>query len=231
MHNSSELYKMMLAAQVSGVTTTTTTTSQKQTQTEEEDIYDLDDPYLIPRFLSQKKRPKVPMGTITCRFLAIPVNRIDAFSNDIAQYGQIMHESRHKLIILVAQTHLAFVDDIRRAWVSKYLTPFTECVMSFDLPKYHDKTTTVIIEQVPTTTTNESADTSSISGGGGNAMGELSAVPNEAAAAVGDSRVLVRFSRPMTGGERGDAAPFRILRVRNLLPKELKRIFCELDYC
>ncbi|KAI0532360.1 hypothetical protein GGR58DRAFT_490604 [Xylaria digitata] len=118
---------------------------QKQTQSQaEEDVYNLDDPYLIPKALSQQPRAA---GTITCRFLAIPLNEPGSFFHNIAQYGQIIHESRDKLIMRVPAHMMDLLDRIRQIWVSKYLAPFTECRITFDLPK-RDRMTTVIIQRV-----------------------------------------------------------------------------------
>ncbi|KAI1109497.1 hypothetical protein F5Y14DRAFT_24273 [Nemania sp. NC0429] len=118
-------------------------------------IYDLDDLLLIPRLLSQG--PKVQAGaTITCRFLAIPLNEPDLFSRDIAQYGDVVLETRDALIIRVPHDRLDLIDRVRQLWVSKYLTPYTECTMTFELPKRMPKpaittttsnTTTVIVQR------------------------------------------------------------------------------------
>ncbi|KAF2969736.1 hypothetical protein GQX73_g3842 [Xylaria multiplex] len=118
---------------------------QKQTQSQmEEDVYDLDDPYLIPKALS---RPPKAAGIITCRFLAIPINEPGSFFHNIAQYGQIIHESRDKLIMRVPMHMMDLLDRIRQIWVSKYLAPFTECRITLDLPR-RDRMTTVIIQRV-----------------------------------------------------------------------------------
>ncbi|GAW23716.1 hypothetical protein ANO14919_132910 [Xylariales sp. No.14919] len=120
-------------------------TWQMQSQSHaEEDVYDLDDPYLIPKVLSQ---PPMAAGTITCRFLAIPLYGPGSFFHDITQYGHIIHESRDKLIMRVPPHNINFLGHIRQAWVSKYLAPFTECRITLDLPKW-DQMTTIIIQRV-----------------------------------------------------------------------------------
>ncbi|KAI1307489.1 hypothetical protein F5Y03DRAFT_352417 [Xylaria venustula] len=118
---------------------------QKQIQPQPEaDVYDLDDIYLVQKVLSQPPRPA---GTVTCRFLAIPVNEPGSFAINLAQYGHIILESRDKLIMRVPAENADLMNYIRQAWVSKYLAPFTECRITFDLPK-RDRTTTVIIQRV-----------------------------------------------------------------------------------
>ncbi|KAI1196308.1 hypothetical protein F5X97DRAFT_305576 [Nemania serpens] len=112
----------------------------------DEEIYDLDDLQLVPRLLSQGPKAQ---DTITCRFLAIPLNESDLFSRDIAQYGDIVRETKDELIIRVPPNRLDLLDRIRQLWVSKYLAPFTECQITFDLPKRTpDRTTTVIVQRV-----------------------------------------------------------------------------------
>ncbi|KAI0509624.1 hypothetical protein F5B22DRAFT_616256 [Xylaria bambusicola] len=180
--------------------TETADTSHKQIQTED-DIYDLDDPYLIPKVL--KQQPKTP-GTVTCRFLAIPLNEANSFSRNIGQYGYIVHESRHKLIMRIPPQNTNLMDRIRQVWVSKYLAPFTECRITFDLPKW-DKTTTIIIQCVPNKA-NKSTDSSLVH----DAADDLSPIVSEAS--MRDSRVAVQFSRP-SGGEGEAAEPQKIRRV------------------
>ncbi|KAK5636899.1 hypothetical protein RRF57_012611 [Xylaria bambusicola] len=175
-------------------------TSHKQIQTED-DIYDLDDPYLIPKVLSQQ--PRAP-GTVTCRFLAIPLNEASSFSRDIAQYGYIVHESRHKLIMRVPPQNTDLMDRIRQVWVSKYLAPFTECRITFDLPKW-DKTTTIIIQCIPTKA-NKSTDSSPLS----DAADDLGPMVSEAS--FRESRVAVQFSK-QSGSEGEGARPQMMRRV------------------
>ncbi|KAI0427996.1 hypothetical protein F5Y09DRAFT_314422 [Xylaria sp. FL1042] len=120
-------------------------TLQKQSQNQSEaDVYDLDDPYLMAKMLS--RRPKVT-GIITCRFSAIPLNEPGSFSTNIGQYGHIIHESKDKLIMRVPPQNIDLINYIRQAWVSKYMTPFTECRFTFDLPR-RDGTTTIIIQRL-----------------------------------------------------------------------------------
>ncbi|KAJ2965285.1 hypothetical protein NUW58_g10914 [Xylaria curta] len=74
-----------------------TPSTQYQSQAESE-IYNLDGPFLVRKVLNQ--HPKVA-GSITCRFLAIPLNAPQASSYDIAQHGHVSHESKDKLIMRV----------------------------------------------------------------------------------------------------------------------------------
>ncbi|KAJ8104493.1 hypothetical protein ONZ43_g7823 [Nemania bipapillata] len=121
----------------------------------EEDVYDLDDPYLIPRILSQGT---IAAGPITCRFIAIPLNEPDSFYRNLAQYGYIVHESKDKLIMRVPKENIDLLDRIREVWVSKYMTPFAECRITFDLPKQTpEHPTTVIIQRVLPTISNDKA--------------------------------------------------------------------------
>jgi hypothetical protein len=108
--------------------------------------YDLDDPCLILKL--QRQQPN-NARSITCRFLAVPVNEPGVFFRDISQYGTIIHESRDKLIMRVPWKTSDLLHRIRHVWVSKYLAPFTECTMSLDLPRQdRDQNTTVIIQRV-----------------------------------------------------------------------------------
>ncbi|KAI0439014.1 hypothetical protein F4803DRAFT_554505 [Xylaria telfairii] len=117
-------------------------------------IYDLDDPYLIPNVLSrqQQQHPSVPERSITCRFSAIPLNVPGAFSHNMAQYGYIIHESQDKLIIRLPHSQPDLLNHVRQVWVSKYLAPFTECHITFEMPKRDPRdparTTLVIIQRV-----------------------------------------------------------------------------------
>ncbi|KAI1162943.1 hypothetical protein F5B18DRAFT_622091 [Nemania serpens] len=112
----------------------------------EEDIYDLDDLFLVPKLLSQGPRAQ---GTITCRFLAIPLNEANLFSRDITQYGDVVRETKDELIMQLPPNRLDLLDRVRQLWVSKYLSPFTECRITFDLPKRTpERTTTIIIQRV-----------------------------------------------------------------------------------
>ncbi|KAI1351063.1 hypothetical protein F5Y01DRAFT_325603 [Xylaria sp. FL0043] len=117
--------------------------SQSQNQTEE-DVHDLDDPYLMEKILSQQPDAA---GAITCRFSAIPLNEPSSFSTNISQYGHVIHESKDKLIMRVPRQNTDLINYIRQAWVSKYTTPFAECRITIDLPK-RDGTTTIIIQRV-----------------------------------------------------------------------------------
>ncbi|TGJ83373.1 hypothetical protein E0Z10_g5407 [Xylaria hypoxylon] len=131
----------------SGSSTQKSESNTLQTQSQSQDegyIYDLDDPYLIPNVLSQQP---TAAGTMTCRFLAMPFNEAGSFFHNITQYGYIIHESREKLIMRVGAHNMDLIDRIRQIWVSKYLTPFTECRITFDLPK-RDQMTTIIIQRV-----------------------------------------------------------------------------------
>ncbi|KAI0185520.1 hypothetical protein EV127DRAFT_441356 [Xylaria flabelliformis] len=125
------------------------TYSQKKS---EADIYDLDDPYLVPKILSQQQQQNYSSKfarSITCRFLAIPLNEPYAFFHNIAQYGYIIHESRNKLIMRLPYHSLDLLNRVRQAWVSKYLTPFTECHITFDVPRQDPgRSTLVIIQRV-----------------------------------------------------------------------------------
>ncbi|KAI1186149.1 hypothetical protein F5B17DRAFT_405152 [Nemania serpens] len=110
----------------------------------EGEIYDLDDIYLVPRLLSLGPKSQ---GPITCRFLAIPLNEPDLFSRNIAQYGDVIRETKDKLIIRMPANRLDLLDRVRQLWVSKYLAPFTECMITFDLPKKTPEHTTMVIVQ------------------------------------------------------------------------------------
>ncbi|KAI1427132.1 hypothetical protein F5Y12DRAFT_712467 [Xylaria sp. FL1777] len=165
----------------------------------EADVYDLDDPYLVPKVLSQ--HPKAA-GTITCRFLAVPLNEPGSFSRNIAQYGHIVHESRDKLIMRVPPHNIDLMNYIRQAWVSKYLAPFTECRITFDLPK-RDRTTTIIIQRV-LTKINKNASSCIISGG----ANDLVITANDAP--MTDARAAVRSSGSSVD-EGGEAVP-RLIR-------------------
>ncbi|TRX88948.1 hypothetical protein FHL15_010176 [Xylaria flabelliformis] len=121
-----------------------------QTQAEA-DVYDLDDPYLVPKILSQQQQRDYTKfaRSITCRFLAIPLNEPYAFFHNIAQYGHVIHESRNKLIMRLPYHSLDLLNRVRQAWVSKYLTPFVECHITFDVPRQDPgRTTLVIIQRV-----------------------------------------------------------------------------------
>ncbi|KAI0099869.1 hypothetical protein GGR51DRAFT_534715 [Nemania sp. FL0031] len=112
----------------------------------EEEIYDLDDPYLMHKIIRQKR---IASGPITCRFLAIPLNEPGSFSGALAQYGSIICESKDKLIMRVPADKIDLLDRIQQLWVSKYLAPLTECRITFDVPrKTPEKSTTVIIQRV-----------------------------------------------------------------------------------
>ncbi len=169
--------------------------SQSQTEV---DVYDLDDPYLVPKVLSQQ--PKAA-GTVTCRFLAIPLNEPASFSKNIAQYGHIVHESRDKLIMRVPPQNTDLMDRIRQVWVSKYLAPFTECRITFDLPK-RDRTTTVIIQRV-LAKVNKSTANSLVSDTTDDTASEASTT---------DERTAVLLPGPSVGGG-ADTAPRAIRRV------------------
>ncbi|KAI1736330.1 hypothetical protein F4680DRAFT_432542 [Xylaria scruposa] len=114
----------------------------------EADIFDPDDPYLIPKVLSQQQQDlRFTAGTITCRFLAIPLNDPYAFFHNIARYGHVIHESRDKLIMRLHYHNLDLLNQVRQAWVSKYLTPFTECHITFDVPRQGPRRATLVIIQ------------------------------------------------------------------------------------
>ncbi|KAI0803847.1 hypothetical protein GGR55DRAFT_377829 [Xylaria sp. FL0064] len=126
----------------------------------EEDVHDLDDPYLMEKALNQQPEAA---GAITCRFSAMPLNEPSSFSTNISQYGHIVHESKDKLIMRVPPQNTDLINYIRQAWVSKYMTPFTECRITIDLPK-RDGTTTIIIQRV-LAKVNKNADSSVASDG------------------------------------------------------------------
>ncbi|KAI1748792.1 hypothetical protein F4782DRAFT_515724 [Xylaria castorea] len=116
-------------------------------------VYDLDDPYLIPKILNQQQQqqqqqyPRVAAGSITCRFFAIPLNEPYSFFHNMAQYGYIVHESKDKLIMRLPYHSLDLLNHVRQVWVSKYLAPFTECRLTFDMPRQDPGRTTLIIIQ------------------------------------------------------------------------------------
>lgn len=112
-----------------------------------EPVFDLDDPHLISKFLSQ---PPPMTQTITCRFLAVPFQQQPTSSDrDVSRYGTIMLESKDKLIMRLPGRNRHFLDRVRNIWVSKYLAPLTECTITFDMPKRdRDQSTTVIIQRI-----------------------------------------------------------------------------------
>jgi hypothetical protein len=175
-----------------------TTRTQSRIQVEP-DVYDLDDPYLIPRLLSQGP---IVAGPITCRFTAIPLNEPDAFYRNIAQYGHVVLESRDKLIIKVAEQNLDLLDRIRQVWVSKYVTPFAECRITFDLPRQAPEhpTATVIIQRVPPPMMNKGRAESPES--------------EDEGARASDPSVAGASETTAFSVGRGEDEPGRILRVR-----------------
>ncbi|KAI0545891.1 hypothetical protein F4679DRAFT_559662 [Xylaria curta] len=115
----------------------------------EANIFDLDDPHLVERILSQQHHdPRLTAGSITCRFRALPTNEPYAIFHNIASYGHVIHESRSKLIMKLSCHNLNLLNQVRQAWVSKYPTPFAECHITFDVPRYPRKATLVIIQRV-----------------------------------------------------------------------------------
>ncbi|KAI1122229.1 hypothetical protein F5Y10DRAFT_78743 [Nemania abortiva] len=124
-----------------------------------QNVYNLDDPYLIDKILSGKP---IVAGPITCRFIAIPLNEPGSFSTNLAQYGHVVFESRDRLIMHVPGDKIDLLDRIQQVWVSKYLAPFTECMITFDLPRNNpERTTKVIIQRVlPSARTSTSTSTS-----------------------------------------------------------------------
>ncbi|KAI0857278.1 hypothetical protein F4860DRAFT_363749 [Xylaria cubensis] len=137
----------------------------------EADVYDLDDPYLVSKILSQQHQQNSSKfaRSITCRFLAIPLNEPYAFFHNIAQYGYIIHESRNKLIMRLPYHSLDLLNRVRQAWVSKYLTPFTECHITFDVPRQDPgKSTLVIIQRVFPRINKNGADTLVLGGDAAN---------------------------------------------------------------
>ncbi|KAI0455815.1 hypothetical protein F5B21DRAFT_183680 [Xylaria acuta] len=125
---------------------------------DEANVYDLDDPYLIPKFLSrQQQYPRATASSITCRFSAIPLNEPYVFFHNMAQYGYIIHESRDKLIMRLPYYSLALLNRVRQVWVSKYLAPFTECHITFDMPRRDPGQTTLVIIQRVLPKTNKSS--------------------------------------------------------------------------
>ncbi|GAW26669.1 hypothetical protein SAMD00023353_4200840 [Rosellinia necatrix] len=175
--------------------------AQSQGQVEE-DIYDLDDPNMIPKLAAKILDGSARVGgEVTCRFSAIPLNGPDAFSHDIAQYGDIAVENKDRLIIKVPPRNLNLLDHIRQVWVSKYLTALTECKITVGTPNESDGNTTLVIIQcvlLPKTANTGRADTPPASNaaaqGPATMAGDSPAVDEEqTAAAPGGNR------RPVCG--------------------------------
>ncbi|KAI8952169.1 hypothetical protein F4801DRAFT_243161 [Xylaria longipes] len=166
---------------------------------DEANVYDLDDPYLIPKILGQQQYPRVTARSITCRFSAIPLNEPYVFFHNIAQYGYIIHESQDKLIIRLPKCRVDLLDRIRRVWVSKYLAPLTECRITFDLPKRGSEWTTLVIMQRVLPKIN-------MSGADDALVGDGTTDPN-AVADGGQAALLPEFS--------GDPVPLPARRVCN----------------
>ncbi|KAI1824968.1 hypothetical protein F4861DRAFT_217236 [Xylaria intraflava] len=121
--------------------------STSNTPKPEPKIYDLDDPFLCRKFEAESAGNST--GSVTCRFRAIPLNEPGIFARDIAQYGTILHENQNNLIMRVPATRLDFLDRIRQIWVSKYLAPDTECLITFGQPRDDmERSTMIIIQRV-----------------------------------------------------------------------------------
>ncbi|KAI0874009.1 hypothetical protein GGS24DRAFT_461112 [Hypoxylon argillaceum] len=112
----------------------------------ETDVYDLDDPCLIPKLISQGS---IAVGPITCHFRALPLNEPGVFFRSLEQYGHVVLESKDQLIMRLPGHNLDLLDCIREAWVSKYMAPFDECRITIDLARQTpEQPTTVIIQRV-----------------------------------------------------------------------------------
>ncbi|KAI8627803.1 hypothetical protein F5Y19DRAFT_439907 [Xylariaceae sp. FL1651] len=125
-----------------------------------DEVHNLDDPYLIPKLLNEPPAA----GSTTCRFLAIPLNEPSLFSRNISQYGAIIYESRDRLIIRLHQKNLDLLDRVRQIWVSKYLAPYTECTITFDLTRPDQNSTIIIQCAVSVTDDVEASSTPKVSG-------------------------------------------------------------------
>ncbi|KAI0161973.1 hypothetical protein GGR57DRAFT_452770 [Xylariaceae sp. FL1272] len=91
----------------------------------------LDDPGLVGKILSRRLGPP---GTCSVAFSALPQHDPDGFSADFGRFGTVLIESHQKLAIRMKHCTMDLLNFVRQVWVSKYLTPFHPCSITFDLP-------------------------------------------------------------------------------------------------
>lgn len=129
--------------------TAATTATTADTRKADDITYDLDDPYLINKLCYAAPNLNLA-GPITCRFFAIPLIATPSAPRNLEQYGQIVLETRDKLLMRIPVRNLPFLGCIRQIWVSKHLELGTECKITFDAPRGADadRTGTLILQSV-----------------------------------------------------------------------------------
>ncbi|KAI3321567.1 hypothetical protein HD806DRAFT_156929 [Xylariaceae sp. AK1471] len=190
----------------------------RQNKAVNEEIYDLNEPYLVPRLFSECSNNS---REITCRFLAIPLNEPTSFSYDISQYGTIVQEDRNKLIMRVPAKKLDFVDRIRQIWVSKYLAPFTECTITFSLPakRGRNRNTTAIIVQRVLPKINENRAASLVSDATEGSTKTAGGTPHTPSTTNGISSEMA-LPDPVVNGR--ETTPLRTQRVCNYRAEKMR---------
>ncbi|KAI1261577.1 hypothetical protein F5Y18DRAFT_194425 [Xylariaceae sp. FL1019] len=92
----------------------------------------LDDPCLVQKVLS---RPLGPPGTCSVSFSALPQHDPKGFTADLSKFGTVLIENHQRLAIRMKHSTMdMMLNFVRQVWVSKYLTPFHPCSITFDLP-------------------------------------------------------------------------------------------------
>ncbi|KAI1176456.1 hypothetical protein F4777DRAFT_577953 [Nemania sp. FL0916] len=187
---------------------------QNSNQIDTDVVYDLDDPYFIPRLLNG---PPVSAGTITCRFLALPLAP-GTFPVNLAQYGRVLLESRNKLVMRVPGHMIGFLDQIRAIWVSKYMALGTECRLTFGPPGRDAQKSSLIIVQRVRHKDNKDRTGSVTSDGSRTTTTATTAGDSEVPA--DDTGSVASLSCQPPPDARDEALPHRIQRRRaNSLPE------------
>ncbi|KAI1077461.1 hypothetical protein F5B20DRAFT_551312 [Whalleya microplaca] len=105
-----------------------------------EPIYNLDNPDMRLEVLS---RPPT-MGKLSFRFHAIPLGPPGA---NLSRFGRVEHECEDKLEIIVPSQRFDLANEIKQAWVCKYVEKGVECIMTLGPSMLNDEYE-IVIERV-----------------------------------------------------------------------------------
>ncbi|KAL7621007.1 hypothetical protein AAE478_008319 [Parahypoxylon ruwenzoriense] len=156
-----------------------------------QEIYDLDN-IQLPLHLYNK--PLTQGGSVSSRFRAIPLRDLGFTFREFSRYGRVMQEGPEKLVMKVKFGDAHVVNEVKRAWVSKYRRLGDQCLLTLGPPVPY-KLVEVVLEYVG------GAETAAAAPAPAGERKEHQA-PTAAAAPAASGR-RVRFAIP----EASDASP------------------------